>query len=110
MGKRAEPDPSQGLLFDPPAPVVKTKTSAPMRLGWRPTPEQMAAHRGRFPQFDVDVELLKFVAYWRTKGTPRVNWNPSFATWLAKSKLFDAEDRLAGKRGLPNPAAVESQT
>lgn len=89
-------------LFELPAPVAKkSKSESVMYFGWKPEPLKMAAIRSTNPDLDVDKELGKFVAYWRTQDVPRKDWVAAFRNWLTNARKFELENEMSKRRKLP---------
>lgn len=55
---------------------------------WTPSEKTLAATREQYPSLPIDIEVRKFVAYWRDKGTRRPGWDRSWERWCANGNGF----------------------
>lgn len=55
---------------------------------WRPSEKALTLTREQYPSMPIDIEVRKFIAYWRDKGTKRPGWDRSWERWCANGNGF----------------------
>jgi len=65
----------------------KTKAYA-IPEDWQPDEKTLARTREQYPSMPIDIEVRKFVAYWRDKGTKRPGWERTWGRWCANGDGF----------------------
>lgn len=68
--------------------VTKTIRSTVIPEDWRPSEKTLARTRERYPSMPIDIEVAKFIAYWRDKGTRRPGWDRTWDRWCANGNGF----------------------
>ena len=87
-------DEGDTLPIDTPTPK-KPARKAPKRPkahvideDWQPSDKALARTREQYPSLPIDIEVRKFVAYWRDRGTKRPGWDRSWERWCANGNGF----------------------
>jgi hypothetical protein len=60
--------------------------------GWRPTDEQMADFRAKYPALDIAWEFEAFESHALAKGRENANWLQAFRTWLHGGGAYKKPD------------------
>ena len=68
--------------------VTKTVRSTVIPEDWRPSEKTLARTREQYPSMPIDIEVAKFIAYWRDKGTRRPGWDRTWDRWCANGNGF----------------------
>ena len=84
---------------------------------WKPSEKTLATIRKQYPSLPIDIELRKFVTYWRDRGTRRPGWDRSWERWCANGNGFvngawTQPPALGATQGAPviNPNTGEAVT
>lgn len=88
-----EGDDQLPIETEEPTPKPRKKTAKTTRKtaipeDWRPSEKALALTREQYPSMPIDIEVRKFIAYWRDRGTRRPGWDRSWDRWCANGNGF----------------------
>jgi hypothetical protein len=81
-------EPATPVDSAPKKKVTKTARSTVVPEDWHPSDKTLARTREQYPSMPVDIEVAKFIAYWRDKGVRRPGWDRTWDRWCANGNGF----------------------
>lgn len=79
------------LPIDTPAPKKSPRKATKKHAipeDWYPDEKTLARTHELYPSMPIDIEVMKFVAYWRDRGAKRPGWDRSWERWCANGNGF----------------------